>query len=133
MLCWVVNRYSRTKRQRQLPIACCQVMHSAQCTVASQVLCMTVACGFGGQKFQPGVLTKVQQLRSSFPTLDIQVDGGINMDTAVQAVRAGANVLVAGSAVFGAKGGPAAGVVDISSAALAAAQAATDGSTGPTI
>lgn len=71
---------------------------------------MTVECGFGGQKFQPHVLDKVKQLRSRFPTLDIQVDGGINPETARLAAAAGANVLVAGTAVFGCKEGPAAAI-----------------------
>lgn len=63
---------------------------------------MTVAPGFGGQPFMPEVLPKVAELRAAFPDLDIQCDGGINAATAVAAVAAGANCLVAGSAVFGA-------------------------------
>lgn len=62
---------------------------------------MTVECGFGGQQFQAQVLSKVEQLRSRFPALDIQVDGGVNAETAKLAAKAGANVIVAGSAVFG--------------------------------
>jgi ribulose-phosphate 3-epimerase len=65
------------------------------------VLMMTVNPGFGGQAFMPEVLPKVKELRSRFKG-DIEVDGGINRDTAKEAVRAGANVLVAGTAVFGA-------------------------------
>ena len=45
----------------------------------------------------------MKALREKYPLLDIQMDGGINPTTAVQAAEAGANVLVAGSAVFGAK------------------------------
>jgi ribulose-phosphate 3-epimerase len=67
-----------------------------------QVLCMTVEPGFGGQEFKPEVLEKVRQLRARFQGLDIQVDGGINAATALQAARAGANIVVAGSAIFGA-------------------------------
>ncbi|OGW82531.1 MAG: ribulose-phosphate 3-epimerase [Omnitrophica bacterium RIFCSPHIGHO2_02_FULL_51_18] len=63
------------------------------------VLLMTVNPGFGGQKFMPEVLDKVRNLRSKFDG-DIQVDGGINKDTAREAIKAGANVLVAGSAIF---------------------------------
>ena len=67
---------------------------------------MTVAPGFGGQKLLPDVLDKVRQLRRLFPSLDIQVDGGITAETAPQAVAAGANILVAGSAVFGKAASP---------------------------
>ena len=64
------------------------------------VLLMTVNPGFGGQAFIPEVLTKVRELRKQFDR-DIEVDGGINKETAKQAVEAGANVLVAGTAIFG--------------------------------
>jgi len=65
------------------------------------VLLMTVNPGFGGQSFMPEVLPKVRELRAKFKK-DIQVDGGINRETSKEAVRAGANVLVAGTAIFGA-------------------------------
>ena len=64
------------------------------------VLLMTVNPGFGGQAFMPEVLPKVEALRKKF-SKDIEVDGGINKDTSKEAVRAGANVLVAGTAIFG--------------------------------
>ncbi|MCR4441186.1 MAG: ribulose-phosphate 3-epimerase [Peptococcaceae bacterium] len=68
------------------------------------VLLMTVNPGFGGQRFIPGALPKISALhvmaKERNPELYIQVDGGINKDTAPMAVEAGANVLVAGSAVF---------------------------------
>ena len=64
------------------------------------VLLMTVNPGFGGQAFMPEVLKKVSELRRFFER-DIQVDGGINQETAKKAVQAGANVLVAGTAIFG--------------------------------
>lgn len=64
------------------------------------VLLMTVNPGFGGQSFMREVLPKISELRSSFDK-DIEVDGGINKDTAKEAVAAGANVLVAGTAIFG--------------------------------
>lgn len=67
------------------------------------VLLMTVNPGFGGQEFIESVLPKIRELRKKAPTLDIQVDGGINEKTAKRAVEAGANILVAGSYVFGAK------------------------------
>jgi ribulose-phosphate 3-epimerase len=68
------------------------------------VLCMTVFPGFGGQSFIADVLPKVAQVRRAADaaglTLDIEVDGGIDEHTVVEAARAGANVFVAGSAVF---------------------------------
>ncbi len=64
------------------------------------VLLMTVNPGFGGQSFMREVLPKISELRSHFDK-DIEVDGGINKDTAKEVVAAGANVLVAGTAIFG--------------------------------
>jgi ribulose-phosphate 3-epimerase len=64
------------------------------------VLVMSVMPGFGGQKFDPSVLDKVRTLRASHPRLSISIDGGINPTTVADAVAAGANQLVAGSAVF---------------------------------
>lgn len=76
-----------------------------------QVLLMTVNPGFGGQSFIPEVLPKIAALREMLATRglmpDIEVDGGIDPRTAPPAVRAGANVLVAGSAVFRSPAGPA--------------------------
>lgn len=68
-----------------------------------EVLVMTVKPGFGGQKFMKGMLGKVKKLRQWKPDLDIVVDGGINAETAKLCKEAGANVLVAGSFIFGAK------------------------------
>jgi ribulose-phosphate 3-epimerase len=70
------------------------------------VLIMTVNPGFGGQKFIPEMLKKIRLLRDKatklgLDGLHIEVDGGINEMTARQVVEAGANVLVAGNAVFG--------------------------------
>ncbi|KAH6608614.1 hypothetical protein Trco_001960 [Trichoderma cornu-damae] len=67
------------------------------------VLVMTVNPGFGGQKFMASELPKVQELRRRYPELNIEVDGGLGPSTIDQAADAGANVIVAGSAVFGAK------------------------------
>lgn len=67
------------------------------------VLVMTVEPGFGGQKFMASELPKVQALREKYPDLNIEVDGGLGAGTIDQAADAGANVIVAGSAVFGAK------------------------------
>lgn len=66
-------------------------------------LVMTVYPGFGGQKFMASELPKVQALRKKYPNLNIEVDGGLGLGTIDQAADAGANVIVAGSAVFGAK------------------------------
>lgn len=72
------------------------------------VLLMTVNPGFGGQKFIRGMLPKIRRLREKLQAIgrasdvDIEVDGGINPSTAREVVAAGANLLVAGSAVFGA-------------------------------
>ncbi|MEM0360456.1 MAG: ribulose-phosphate 3-epimerase [Candidatus Diapherotrites archaeon] len=67
------------------------------------VLLMTVEPGFGGQNFLKECLDKIKELRRKKPELDIEVDGGINSETAKPAVQAGANILVAGSAIFGEK------------------------------
>lgn len=67
------------------------------------VLVMTVHPGFGGQKFMASELPKVKALRERYPDLNIEVDGGLGLGTIDQAADAGANVIVAGSAVFGAK------------------------------
>lgn len=66
----------------------------------SMVLVMTVEPGFGGQSFMYETMPKIEKLRAKCPELDIQVDGGINTDTVKVAGKAGANVFVAGSAVF---------------------------------
>lgn len=70
------------------------------------VLLMSVNPGFGGQKFIPAVLPKITALRKMISAqnyqVDIQVDGGITVDTAKNVVQAGANILVAGSAIFNA-------------------------------
>ena len=70
--------------------------------LADMVLLMTVEPGFGGQAFMPQILPKVRELRSYFKKR-IQVDGGINPETARLAVAAGADTLVAGASVFGKK------------------------------
>jgi ribulose-phosphate 3-epimerase len=64
-------------------------------------LCMTVNPGWGAQSFIPHSLEKVLRLRAALPdTVGLEVDGGIHEQSAGSVVRAGANVLVAGSAVF---------------------------------
>lgn len=70
------------------------------------VLIMTVNPGFGGQKFIQNTLNKIATIRETIDMLgldtEIEVDGGINTETALKAVEAGADVLVAGAAVFNA-------------------------------
>lgn len=66
----------------------------------SMVLVMTVEPGFGGQSFMENMMPKIEKLRADFPDIDIQVDGGVNAETIKTCAKAGANVFVAGSAVF---------------------------------
>lgn len=76
------------------------------------ILVMTVEPGFGGQSFMEDQLPKITAIRSYIekycPSCHLEVDGGINPETAKLCVNAGADVLVAGSAVYGAKDIPAA-------------------------
>lgn len=69
-----------------------------------QVVVMTVSPGFGGQKLIPQTLAKIRELRDyateKQPSLNIVIDGGVNVETLETVVRAGGNVLVAGAAVF---------------------------------
>ncbi len=84
------------------------------------VLCMTVDPGFGGQEFIRATLPKIERLRGMITQhgagCDLEVDGGISAATAPLAVRAGANVLVAGSAVYGDPEGVAAGIARLRAA-----------------
>lgn len=64
------------------------------------VTVMTVEPGFGGQKLMEGPLEKVRQLKERFPHLVVEVDGGVNEETAPLVRQAGADLLVAGTAVF---------------------------------
>jgi ribulose-phosphate 3-epimerase len=74
-------------------------------TLVDQILVMTVNPGFGGQHFLHTTLSKVQRVRQMIdeinPACDLELDGGIDAETAPLGVAAGANVLVAGTAVFG--------------------------------
>lgn len=73
------------------------------------VLVMTVNPGFGGQKFIASTLPKIARIRELIsrvnPKCELEVDGGIDANTLPQAAKAGADVFVAGSSVFGAKEG----------------------------
>ena len=68
------------------------------------VLIMTVNPGFGGQEFIPSVLPKIKRLRKKISEkgigVDIEVDGGVNLNTISKAAQAGGNIFVAGNAVF---------------------------------
>ena len=72
------------------------------------ILVMTVIPGFGGQSFMEDQLVKIKKIRKMIDQtgkqIDLEVDGGVNFETAPKAIAAGANVLVAGTATF--KGGP---------------------------
>jgi ribulose-phosphate 3-epimerase len=87
------------------------------------VLVMTVNPGFGGQEFIPETLSKIRQVRNSIQHLgldcEVEVDGGINTHTAALVAEAGANVLVAGSAVFDSKEGAVAAVKELLASAAA--------------
>lgn len=75
--------------------------------LVSMVLLMTVNPGFEGQKFITDVLPKIAEVKKMIDSrqlkVDIEVDGGINLETSPQVVKAGANVLVAGSAIYWSK------------------------------
>jgi len=91
--------------------------------LADLILVMSVNPGFGGQAFIPSALGKIRYLRGQLDRLglscEVEVDGGIGPDTAALVVEAGANVLVAGSAVFAAPD-PVAAVHGIRAAAVSA-------------
>lgn len=86
-----------------------------------RVLVMTVNPGFGGQKFLSETLPKIAALREMEKkrtlSFEIAVDGGIDSNTASQVIASGADVLIAGSAVFGHPGGATAGVKELRRAA----------------
>ncbi|MGH9343436.1 MAG: ribulose-phosphate 3-epimerase [Terriglobia bacterium] len=88
------------------------------------VLVMTVNPGFGGQEFIASTLPKIRQVREMIEErgihCDLEVDGGINLETAPQAAQAGANVMVAGTSVYGHRAGVAAGVEELLAACRSA-------------
>lgn len=77
----------------------------------------TVEPGFSGQSFKADQMPKVKALREKYPTLNIQVDGGLAPSTIDAATEAGANVIVAASAIFGAEDRKA--VIDVLRASVA--------------
>jgi ribulose-phosphate 3-epimerase len=88
------------------------------------LLCMTVFPGFGGQAFIPDSLGRIRALREMIrgqnPACELEVDGGIDAKTTPAAVTAGANVLVAGTAIFGVNDGPAEATRHLAEVAAAA-------------
>lgn len=68
--------------------------------LADMILVMSVNPGFTGQKFLPEVLGKVREIRAMAPDTDIQIDGGIGLQNIYEVTEAGANVIVAGAAVY---------------------------------
>jgi ribulose-phosphate 3-epimerase len=84
------------------------------------ILVMTVNPGFGGQEFLAHTLGKIRRVRRMIDEArtdcELEVDGGIEPHTAIEVVAAGARVLVAGSAVFGARGGATAGIAQLAEA-----------------
>lgn len=94
-----------------------QALDEVAIDAADLVLCMSVNPGWGGQAFIPGSLAKLARLRERLPDrVALEVDGGVNTETAAQVAAAGANLLVTGSAVFG-SGDPAGAYRAIAAAA----------------
>jgi ribulose-phosphate 3-epimerase len=91
--------------------------------LVDHILVMSVNPGFGGQRFIPAAIDKISRLRAMAAgrPIDIEVDGGVTPETAPAVARAGANVLIAGSAVFA--GGPSAYRANIAAIRHAAALA----------
>jgi ribulose-phosphate 3-epimerase len=87
------------------------------------VLVMTVNPGFGGQSFIEGTLSKIRRVRDRLDELgsdaNLEVDGGVDAATTPRVVKAGANVLVAGSAIFGASEGIATAIARMRAASKA--------------
>lgn len=92
------------KKKREFGLALNPETHPAVVTPFLKdldlVLCMTVQPGWGGQEFEDRVLTKIEVLRKLWPNGNLEVDGGINPETAKKTIKAGANLICAGTYVF---------------------------------
>ena len=76
--------------------------HAARAAGADIVLCMSIVPGYSGQAFMPESLDRIRELRAALPPgVHVQVDGGVGPDNAAEIRQAGANLLVAGTSVFG--------------------------------
>jgi ribulose-phosphate 3-epimerase len=84
--------------------------------LADLILVMSVNPGWGGQPFLPGSVTRIAEIARRRPGIEIEVDGGVNANNAPLVARAGATVLVAGSAVFGHPEGAGGGLAQIRAA-----------------
>jgi len=73
----------------------------ADANLLDNICIMTVEPGFSGQAFMSDMMVKVEMLRGKYPHINIQVDGGLSPKTVDQATKAGANVIVSASAIFG--------------------------------
>ncbi len=93
----VVRSYISTKRSDQ------PSEQSERSTILDIVLCMAVQPGLGGQEFKYWVLKKIEILRRLWPSGNIEVDGGINPETAKKTIKAGANLICAGTYIFRSK------------------------------
>jgi ribulose-phosphate 3-epimerase len=111
-LSWTLNHIKQSGRKAAValnPSTPISVIENVLCYL-DMVLLMTVNPGFGSQKFLGEILFKIISLKAmiqdyinysrDFRNIDIEVDGGINPDTAASVVKAGANILVLGSAIF---------------------------------
>jgi len=98
-----IREYGCTASLALNPATPVEMLHDVAADgVLDMVLCMSVNPGWGGQSFIRGSLDKLHRLRASLPeNVALEVDGGINDDTVGSVVAHGANLLVAGSAVFG--------------------------------
>ncbi len=84
----------------ETPVAVLQPVRNA----VDDVLVMSVHPGFGGQGFIPDALSRIREIREMMPSdVNISVDGGVTTDNAAEIVEAGADILIAGTSVFGAK------------------------------
>lgn len=68
---------------------------------ADMILVMSVYPGFGGQSFIENSISRIRKVRQMAPEIDLEVDGGIGIDNIAAVTKAGANIIVAGSSVFG--------------------------------